>query len=67
MAASEGMGAGESDDLAVVEAHAAEDGSEVGLLFGAVGETTVGCAHRYVTVGAAGAPGDDWALGLFSM
>lgn len=33
MAAAESVGAGESDDFLVVEAHAAEDGAEVLLLF----------------------------------
>ncbi len=37
MAAAESVGTAEGDDLAVIEAHAAEDGAEVGLLFGAVG------------------------------
>ena len=62
VAAAEGVGAGQGDDLPVVEAHAVEDGAEVGLLFGAVGEPAVGRAHGYVSVGAAGAPGDGGAL-----
>ncbi len=65
MAAAEGVGAAEGDDLAVVEAHAAEDGAEVGLLFGAVGEAAVGGAHADVAVGAAGSPGDYGACGPF--
>ena len=62
MAAAERVRAGQGDDLAVVEAHAVEDGAQVGLVFGAVGEAAVGRAHGYVTVGAAGAPGDGGAL-----
>ena len=62
VAAAEGVRAGEGDDFAVVEAHAVEDGAQVGLLFGAVGEAAVGRAHGYVPVGAAGAPGDGGAL-----
>ena len=62
VAAAEGVGAGQGDDFAVVEAHAVEDGAEVGLLFGAVGEPAVGRAHGDVPVGAAGAPGDGGAL-----
>lgn len=65
VAAAEGVGAAEGDDLAVVEAHAAEDGAQVGLLFGAVGEAAVGGAHADVAVGAAGSPGDYGAFGLF--
>lgn len=64
VAAAEGVGAGQGDDFAVVESHAVEDGAEVGLLFGAVGEPAVGRAHGYVPVGAAGAPGDGGALHL---
>ncbi len=62
MAAAEGVGAGEGDDLAVVEAHAVEDGAEVGLVFGAVGEAPVRRAEADVPVRAAGAPGDLGAL-----
>ena len=62
VAAAEGVGAGQGDDLPVVEAHAVEDGAEVGLLFGPVGEAAVGRAHGYVPGGAAGAPGDGGAL-----
>ena len=62
MAAAEGVGAGQGDDFAVIEAHAVEDGAEVRLVFGAVGEAAVGRAHGDVAVGAAGAPGDDGAL-----
>ena len=62
MAAAEGVGAGQGDDFAVVEAHAVEDGAEVRLVFGAVREAAVGRAHGDVAVGAAGAPGDDGAL-----
>lgn len=62
MAAAEGVGAGQGDDLLVVEAHTVEDGAEVVLAFGAVGEAAVGRAVGDVSVGAAGAPGDDGAL-----
>ena len=62
VAAAEGVRAGQGDDLPVVEAHAVEDGSQVGLLFGAVREPPVGRAHGYVPVRAAGAPGDGGAL-----
>lgn len=62
MAAAQGVRAGERDDFPVVEAHAAEDGAEVGLVFSAVGKAAVGRAHTYVAVGAAGAPGDEGAL-----
>ena len=64
VAAAEGVGAGQGDDLPVVEAHAVEDGAEVRLLLGAVGEAAVGRAHGDVAVGAAGAPGDGGALHL---
>ena len=62
MTAAEGVGAGQGDDFPVVETHAVEDGAEVRLVFGAVGEAAVGRAHGDVAVGAAGAPGDDGAL-----
>ena len=62
MAAAEGVRAGEGDDFAVVETHAAEDGAQVGLVFGAVGQAAIGCAHGHVAVCAAGAPGDGGAL-----
>ena len=62
VAATEGVGAREGDDFPVVESHAVEDGAQVRLVFGAVGEATVGRAHGYVVVGAAGAPRDGGAL-----
>ena len=62
MAAAERVRAGEGDDLAVVEAHAAEDGAQVGLVLGAVGQAAVGRAHGHVAVCAARAPGDGGAL-----
>ena len=64
VAAAEGVGAGQGDDLAVVETHAVEDGAQVRLLLGTVGEAAVGRAHGDVAVGAAGAPGDGGALHL---
>ena len=66
MAAAEGVGAAEGDDLPVVETHAVEDGAEVGLLFCAVRETAVGSTEGDVAVGAAGTPGDDgtWLVGF---
>ncbi len=62
MAATERVRSGQGDDFAVIEAHAAEDGAEVGLVFGTVGQAAVGCAHGYVAVCAARAPGDGGAL-----
>ena len=62
MAAAQSMSAAEGNDFAVVETHAAEDGTEVGLLFCSVREAPVGRAEGYVAVGAAGAPGDCGAL-----
>ena len=62
VAATKGMGAAQSNDLAVVEAHAAEDGAKVLLLFGAIGEAAVRGAHADVTVLTAGPPGDGGAL-----
>ena len=62
MAAAEGVRAGQGDDFPVVETHAVEDGAQVRLVFGAVGEASVGCAHGYVAVVAAGAPGDGGTL-----
>ena len=56
------MGTGQGDDFAVVETHAAEDGAEMGLVFGAVWEAAVWCTHGDVAVCAARAPGDGWAL-----
>ena len=62
VAAAQGVGAGQGDNLPVVEAHAVEDGAQVGLLLGAVREAPVGRAHGDVAVGAAGPPGDGGAL-----
>ena len=62
MAAPQGVSAGEGDYFSIVETHAAEDGAEVGLLFGAVGEAAVGGAEGDVAVGAAGAPGNGGTL-----
>ena len=39
----------------------------MGLLFGAVGEAAVGCAKGKITVGAAGAPGDDGSCDVMSL
>ena len=62
MAATQSVGPGQGDDFAVVEAHAAEDGAEMSLIFGAVWEATVGCTHGDVAVCAAWAPWDGWPL-----
>ena len=62
MAPPQGVSTRQGDDFPVVETHAAEDGAEVGLCFGAVGEAAVGGAEGNVAVGAAGAPGDGGTL-----
>ena len=62
MAASQGVGTAQSDNLAVIETHTPEDGAQVVAAFGAVGQAPVGGAHADVAVGAAGAPGDGGAL-----
>ena len=62
VAAAERVGAAQSDNLAVVEAHAAEDGAEVFLLLGAVGKAAIRGAHADVAVLATGAPGDGGPL-----
>lgn len=62
VAATQSMCPAQGYDLTVVEAHAAEDGAQVGLLFRSVGETAVGRAHADVSVSAARAPGNDGAL-----
>ena len=62
VAAAEGVGAGQGDDLAVVEPHAVENGAQVRLFFRAVREAAVGRAHGDVAVGAAGAPWDGGTL-----
>ena len=64
VAAADGVCAAQSHDLAVVEAHAVEDGAQVILLLGAVGEASVGGAEGDVAVLSAGAPGDGRALHL---
>jgi len=56
------VGTAKGDNLAVIEAHAAEDGAEVLLFFGAVRKAAIGCAHADIAVLAAGAPRDDRAL-----
>ena len=62
VAAAKGMRSGQGHDFAVVEAHAAEDGAQVALILGAVGQAAVGCAHGDVAVSTAGAPRDERAL-----
>lgn len=52
------MCAAQRNDLTVIEAHAAEDGAEMGLLFRTVGETSVGSAHGHISVGSARPPWD---------
>lgn len=64
VASTHGMGAAEGDNLTVVETHAAEDGTQMRLFFGAVGQTSVWGAHGYISVGSAGAPGYHGSLHL---
>lgn len=64
MAPAQGVGAGQSDDFLVIEAHASEDVAEMLAALGGVGEASVGGAGCDVFVGAAGAVGDGWALHL---
>lgn len=61
VAASQGMGAGQSNDLLVVEAHAAEDVAEVLGALGGIWETSVWSAGGDVLVGAAWTVWDCWA------
>lgn len=58
------MGAGEGDHFLVIEAHPAEDGADVVLVLGGVGETAVGGAEGDVAVLSTRPPGDDGALHL---
>ena len=58
MAAAEGVGAGQSDNLLVIEAHAVEDVAEVVVGLGGVGEAAVGGAAGDVLVLATRAVGD---------
>lgn len=61
VAASKGVGTGESNDLLVVEAHAAEDVAEVLAALGGVWETSVWGAGGDVLVGAASTVWNGWA------
>lgn len=58
----ERVSAAKSDHFAVIEAHAAEDGADVVLALGSIGETSVRSAGGNVTVLAAGSPGDGRSL-----
>lgn len=62
VAAAEGVGAGQSNHGAVVEAHASEDGADVARALAGVGQAAVGGTERDVAVGAACAVGDLGAL-----
>lgn len=66
VAASEGVGTREGDNLTVVKAHAAEDGAKVLLLLGSVGKTSVRGAVRDIAVVAARSPWDSRALHLLN-
>ena len=59
--AAQRMGAHQSHNLLVVEAHAVEDVADVLVVLGAVGETAVRCAGGHILVLTTGAPGDGWA------
>ena len=62
MAAAKGVGAGQSDNLLVVEAHAVEDVAQMVVALAGVGETAIRRAEGDVTILATGAVGDDGAL-----
>lgn len=64
VAASEGVGAAQCDDLLVVEAHAIEDVAQVPVALAGVGEASVGCAGGHVLVSAAWSEWDGRALHL---
>lgn len=64
MAAAEGVGAREGNDLLVVEAHTVENVAEVVGALGGIGETTIRSAGRDITVRTARAVGDVGALHL---
>lgn len=61
---SNGVSTNESNHFAVIEAHAAEDSTDVVLHLGRIGETAVGSASRGVSVLAARAPRDGRSLHL---
>lgn len=56
----------QSDHLAVIEAHAAEDITDVTVALGGVGKTAIGGTGGNVPVLTAGAPGDDGATELLN-
>lgn len=66
MAAADGVGTKEGDNLTVVEAHAVKDLANVLLLLAGVWETTVGGTGGNVLVSTAGTPWDDWASNLLN-
>ena len=64
VAAAEGVGARQSDNLLVVEAHAVEDVAEVVGALSGVGQTAVGGASNGLAVATARTEGDDGTLHL---
>ena len=64
MTAAKSVGSRQGDDLGIVEAHATEDGAEMGLVFRSVRQATVRRAKGNIAVGAAGPPGDYGTLHL---
>lgn len=58
----ERVSAAKSDHFAVIEAHATEDGADVVLALGSIGETSIGSTGGNVTVLATGSPGNGRSL-----
>lgn len=64
MSTSNGVSTNESNHLAVIEAHAAEDGTDMVLDLGGIGEAAIGSASGSVSILPAWAPWDGWSLHL---
>lgn len=62
MAASESMSTAESNDLLIIEAHSAEDISQVLVTLGRIGKTSIGCASSDVLIQATWTVWDGRAL-----
>jgi hypothetical protein len=66
VATTESVSTAQSNNLLIVEAHAAKDVSEMLLFLGSIWETAIWCAHGDITVDTAWAPWDDGPLHLLN-
>jgi len=62
VATSKSVGTAESNNLLVIESHAAEDSSQMRLLLGGIWQTSIRSASRNILVLSTGSVWDNWAL-----